>query len=183
MMDKPDELTEAVKALREWQSDASPLQLHPGDLGWHCRFGVEATTAAVRTWRRGGRMVAVGLLDSPTVLRLTFAPDAWRDRAVAEQIVADLADVLPPGQVSVETPTGSLLDDVLADAGWRADEQWTPLRRDLAEMPADPGIRIETIGPERVQEWVDVVRASFDRSTFTVQRWHAMAARLPYAEA
>jgi hypothetical protein len=29
----------------------------------------------------------------------------------------------------------------------------------------------------------DCQRASFDRSTFTDERWHAMAAGLPYADA
>lgn len=28
-----DELGEAVSALRKWQHDGAPMQLHPGDLG------------------------------------------------------------------------------------------------------------------------------------------------------
>lgn len=44
-----DGLSEAVSVLREWQYDGAPMQLHPGDLGWFWRFGVEATAAAVRT--------------------------------------------------------------------------------------------------------------------------------------
>jgi hypothetical protein len=71
-----DGLSEAVGVLREWQCDAAPMQLHPGDLGWFWRFGAEATAAAVRTWSRDGQILAVGLLDDPKVLRLTIAPDA-----------------------------------------------------------------------------------------------------------
>ena len=56
-------LGEVVGALREWQYDGAPMQLHPGDLGWFWRFGAEATAAAVRTWSRDGRILAVGLLD------------------------------------------------------------------------------------------------------------------------
>lgn len=41
-------------ALREWQQDGAPVQLHPGDLGWFWRFGVERTAAAARTWSRDG---------------------------------------------------------------------------------------------------------------------------------
>ena len=70
-----DGLGEAVGVLREWQSDAAPFQLHPGDLGWCRRFGAEAAAAAVRTWRRDGRILAVGLLDGPGLLRLTTAPN------------------------------------------------------------------------------------------------------------
>jgi hypothetical protein len=58
-----DGLIEAVGVLREWQYDWAPMQLHPGDLGWFWRFGVEATAAAVRTWSRDGQILAVGLLD------------------------------------------------------------------------------------------------------------------------
>src|SRR6185295_18943578 len=64
-----DELGEAVGALRGWQHEGAPMQLHPGDLGWLWRFGAEATAAAVRIWRRDGRVLAVGLLDGPTQLR------------------------------------------------------------------------------------------------------------------
>jgi hypothetical protein len=74
-----DGLSEAVSVLREWQYDGAPMQLHPGDLGWFWRFGAEATAAAVRTWSRDGQVLAVGLLDEPTLLRLTIAPEAQRD--------------------------------------------------------------------------------------------------------
>ena len=49
-------LGEALDALRAWQDDAAPLQLHPGDVGWFWRFGAPATAAALRTWRRDGRV-------------------------------------------------------------------------------------------------------------------------------
>ena len=78
-----DGLSEAVGVLREWQYDGAPMQLHPGDLGWFWRFGAEATAAAVRTWSRDGRILAVGLLDGPGLLRLTIAPDAQRDEELA----------------------------------------------------------------------------------------------------
>lgn len=67
---------------RQWQYDAAPMQLHPGDLGWFGRSGAEATAAAVRTWSRDGRILAVGLLDEPELLWLTIAPDAQRDDAL-----------------------------------------------------------------------------------------------------
>jgi ribosomal protein S18 acetylase RimI-like enzyme len=44
-------------------------------------------------------------------------------------------------------------------------------------------MRIETIGPDRAHVRTAVHRASFNRSTFTDERWYAMAAGLPYADA
>ncbi len=182
-----DGLSKAVGALREWQHDGAQMQLHPGDLGWFWRFGAEATAAAVRTWSRDGRVLAVGLLDEPELLRVTMAPDAQRDEELARQLVDDVVKpergVLPKGKVAVETPDGALVRDLLSENGWNADEPWTPLRRDLAEPVKAPGMRIEVIGPEQAHVQTGIVRASFDKSTFTDERWHAMATGLPYADA
>ncbi|WP_193501628.1 GNAT family N-acetyltransferase [Streptomyces coeruleorubidus] len=159
-----DGLSEAVGVLREWQYEGAPMQLHPGDLGWFWRSGAEATAEAVRTWSRGGRILAVGLLDGPGLLRLTIAPDAHRDGELARQLIDDVTDpergVLPEGKVNIEAPMGALLQELLSGEGWNTDEPWTPLRRDLA-----------------------VHRAAWDGSRFTDERWHAMAAGLPYADA
>jgi ribosomal protein S18 acetylase RimI-like enzyme len=182
-----DGLSEAVGVLREWQYDEAPMQLHPGDLGWFWRFGAEATAAAVRTWSRDGRVLAAGLLDEPELLRLTIAPDAARDEELLRQLVADVSEpergVLPEGKVYVEAPRGALVQDLLIEGGWHVGEPWTPLRRDLTEPVKDPGVRIEVAGPEQAPVWTVVLRASFDRSTFTDERWHAMAAGLPYTDA
>ncbi|MFD5319211.1 GNAT family N-acetyltransferase [Streptomyces sp. NPDC127098] len=182
-----DGLGEVVGVLREWQSEGAPTQLHPGDLGWFWRFGAETTAAAVRTWSRDGRILAVGLLDGPELLRLTTAPDARRDEELARRLVEDATDpergVLPAGQAYVEAPPGALVHDLLGVHRWPEDEPWTPLRRDLGGPVADPGLRVEAIGPGRAAVWADVLRASFDGSTFTAERWHAMAAGSPYADA
>ena len=189
MLGKPgvDGLSEAVGVLREWQHDEAPMQLHPGDLGWFWRFGAEATAAAVRTWSRDGRILAVGLLDEPELLRLTIAPEARRDEELARQLVEDVTEpergVLTAEKVYVEAPRGVLVQDLLLEHGWSAGESWTPLHRDLTEPVKDPGVRIEVVGPEQVPVWTVVLRASFDRSTFTDERWHAMAAGPPYVDA
>jgi ribosomal protein S18 acetylase RimI-like enzyme len=85
--------------------------------------------------------------------------------------------------VYVEAPTGALVRDLLFRQGWASGEAWTPLRRDLGAPVPDPGVRVEVIGPEQAHEWAAVLRASFDGSTFTGERWHAMAAGAPYAGA
>ncbi|TDB79516.1 N-acetyltransferase [Micromonospora sp. KC721] len=182
-----DGLREAVGVLREWQYEGAPMQLHPGDLGWFWRSGAEATAAAVRTWSRDGQILAVGLLDGPGLLRMTIAPGAWRDAELAQQIVDDVTDpergVLPEGKVNIEAPTDALVQELLSKKGWKTDEPWTPLRRDLTEPVEDPGVRIEVVGPEQAHLFAAVLRAAFEGSTFTDERWHAMAAGSPYTDA
>jgi ribosomal protein S18 acetylase RimI-like enzyme len=181
-----DGLDEAVRALREWQCDGAPVQLHPGDLGWYRRFGAEATARAVRTWRRDGEILAVGLLDGPGLVRLGIAPAMRDDEDLAHQMAADVSrpdrGVLPSGSVTVEARGHGVFRELLLDGGWDLDESWTPLRRDLAEPVADGGLRIEAVGPARVGARVAVQRAAFDRSTFTEEGWHAMAAASSYAD-
>jgi ribosomal protein S18 acetylase RimI-like enzyme len=188
-LEQPDAggLGEVVAALREWQDDAAPIQLHPGDLGWLWRFGAESTAAATRTWRRDGKILAVGELDEHALARLAIAPDAQQDEALARQLAADLSDpgcgVLPASRVYVEAPPDALLRDRLSAAGWEPDESWTPLQRALTDPVEDPGVRIEVMGPSQAHERTAVQRAAFPRSTFTDERWHSMAAGPAYADA
>jgi ribosomal protein S18 acetylase RimI-like enzyme len=182
-----DGLGDVVRVLGEWQHDPGPVQLHPGDVGWFWRFGAERTAEATRTWSRAGEVLAVGLLDGPELVRLAFAPEALRDEEVAQQVADDVSTpergVLFDGKVYVEAPTGALVQDLLFKGGWESGEPWTPLRRDLGAPVPDPGVRVEVIGPEQAHEWAAVLRASFDGSTFTAERWHAMAAGTPYVDA
>jgi ribosomal protein S18 acetylase RimI-like enzyme len=182
-----DGLGEAVCVLREWQRIGAPVQLHPGDLGWHWRFGAEATAAAVRAWSRDGQLLAVGLLDGPGLLRLALSPEAEHDEELAQQMVTDVTrperGVLTQGDASVEARSGSSFRRLLSAAGWGAGEPWTPLERDLAEPVEGCGVRIEVTGPGQASARVALQRAAFDRSTFTEDRWHAMAAGVPYADA
>lgn len=184
------ELSDVVAVLREWQCDGTPIQVHPGDLGWFWRFGAAATAAAARTWSRDGAILAVGLLDGPDLLRLAIAPEAQRDGELAQRLVADVTDpahgVMGSRTVSVESPVGSRVHDLLGDDGWSLDEPWALLRRDLAGPVEYPGLRIEVIGPEQAHQWSAVQRSAFG-STLTdeeAQRcWHAMAAGLPHVDA
>ncbi|TCC05253.1 GNAT family N-acetyltransferase [Kribbella soli] len=181
------ELGDVVGVLREWQREGVASQLHPGDLGWFWRFGVERTAAATRIWRRGGEIVAIGMLDEPDWLRMSIAPELQRDEELAQRIVEDVSvpaqGVLIEGKVYVETPMGALVQDLLFKDGWNADVPWVPVWRDLTDPVPDPGVRIDVVGPEEAHERTGVQRASFDGSTFTNDRWFAMADGLPYADA
>lgn len=191
-LDRPRlrDLDGVVEALRSWQEDSTPFQLHPGDLGWLWRTGTDATTAAVRTWTRDGGLVAIGILDGPDLLRLAMAPTAHRDEELAQHLAADLSaperGVLPAGTVSLESPPGALLPELLDESGWHADEVWTPLRRDLSDPVENPGVRIETVGPADAPDWARVQKSAFGSALSLeemVHRWHAMAEGIPYADA
>ena len=182
-----DQLERIVAALRDWQRDDAPLQLHPGDVGWFWRFGTDATAAAVRTWSRNGQLLAVGLLDGEALLRMTVAPQVWTDEEVARRIVDDVGDpargVLPAGTVSVETPEGLRVQGLLSEAGWRDGEPWTPLRRELAGPVERTDVRTEVVGAERAGEVAAVVRSAFGSTRFTTERWQSMAAGTAYGDA
>ncbi|HXD28822.1 MAG TPA: GNAT family N-acetyltransferase [Arthrobacter sp.] len=180
-------LSAVVDLLGHWQVEGAPLQLHPGDVGWYWRMGAEATAAAVRTWSRDGRILAVGLLDGARQLRLAIAPEAQHDLALARQLAADAGNprrgVLPAGEAAIEAPVGAVLRDLLAADGWDAGVPWTPLRRDLSDPVEDPGARIEVAGPDTAAVRTAVHRSAFGRPSFTAERWGALASGLPYAQA
>ncbi|MEV0066422.1 MULTISPECIES: N-acetyltransferase [unclassified Amycolatopsis] len=180
-------LGDVVRALRDWQSDAAPIQLHPGDLGWYWQFGADAMAAALRTWSRDGQLLAIGFLDSPDVVRMTVAPSAWREEELAHQVVADVSEprrgVLPAGKASVEAPDGTRVQELLSEAGWSAGEPWTPLRRDLTGPVDQPGLRVEVVGPGQGSEFTAVHRSAWGRPRFTDELWRAMTAGLPYTDA
>ena len=179
-------LGDVLRALRSWQRDDAAMQLHPGDLGWNWRHGAQATAAALRTWSRAGHILATGFVDGPGVLRVTVAPEVWREQELARQLVADVSEpergVLPAGKASVEAPNGTGLHDLLSDAGWAAGEPWTPLRRDLAEPLRTTDLRIEVIGADQVPDFTAVHRSAWGNPRFTDARWHAMADGAPFAD-
>lgn len=182
-----DGLSEVLGALRAWQLEGAPMQLHPGDLGWNYRFGAQATADAVRIWNRDGEIVAVGFIDVPGLLRMTIAPELRRDAELGESLVADITrperGILGAGEAYVEAPADALVKELLRDVGWDDDEPWTPLRCDLGVPVPDPGLRIEVVGPDDAEVRVAVQRGAFDNSTFTVERWRAMTAGPAYADA
>lgn len=172
-----DDLGDIHRVVCAWQVDGLPIQLHPGDLGWACTSGVEAAAATVRTWSRDGQLLALGFLDSPEVMRMAIAPSADADEELAQRI---LADVETP---CLEARFGAALRTALTADGWQPDEPWTPLVRDLAAPVESSGLRIELIGPDRAAERVALHVASFEKSTFTEEKWHAMTRGPAYTDA
>ncbi len=67
-------LEEVTDAVASWQQDGRPIQVHPGDLGWNSRFGAQALADEMRVWRRGGRVLAAGMVDDDSgLIRMAIA--------------------------------------------------------------------------------------------------------------
>ncbi|MGC5614720.1 GNAT family N-acetyltransferase [Georgenia sp. Z1491] len=182
-----EELPGVVGSLRPWQLDGAPTQLHPGDVAWHWRLGAETAATALRTWHRDGRLVAVGFLDGPGLVRMGIDPALASDGALARAVADDVADpargLLADGAAAVEVPAGTALSDALLGSGWRAGETWAALRRDLTEPVEDPGVRVEVVDAATATERVGLQHAAFDSSRFTIDQWRTLAASPPYADA
>jgi ribosomal protein S18 acetylase RimI-like enzyme len=189
----PALLDEVVEAVASWQYEGVPVQAHPGDFGWNWSFGSESLAREVRMWRREDQILAAGMVDRKDgLIRMAIAPSVDADEAFAAQLLADLSDpgrgVLPANRGTVEARFGRAFRDLLQRSGWVADEPWTPLRRDLSAPVEDCGLRIEVLDADHVedrilQDRVAVGRASFPNSTFTLERWRAMAATSAYRRA
>lgn len=180
------DLADIVRVMGEWQVDGLPMQLHPGDIGWYGRFGAARTAAALRTWTRDGRILAVGLLDGPGLLRVAIDVDTVDDEELALAMTADITrperGVLPAGPADVEAPASALLQETLAGEGWRSGEPWLQLHLDLPVTIDRPTLRVEVVDADRAAARSAVQRAAFRRSTFTEARWHEMAANPAYAD-
>ncbi|MBO3744267.1 GNAT family N-acetyltransferase [Actinoplanes flavus] len=179
----PESLAGIVETVAGWQHPGGPVQLHPGDLGWHWRFGTRELAEVVRVWTRDGRILAAGMVEDG-LIRMGIAPAVDDDAGFAAGLLA----ALPGGTQTVEARSGAAFGDLLRRSGWVADEPWTPLTRNLTGRVEDSGLRIEILDAHHVDEKtvedrVTVQRASFPHSTFTRERWQTMAAAPPYRRA
>ncbi len=188
------DLDHVAEVLSSWQSDGGPLHLHPGDLGWHSLRGAAKTAASLRVWSRGGKTLALGLLDGPDgLLRMAIDPGLGDDDELARQVADDVSDpqrgVLDGDNAVVEARGAERLSQLLLREGWQLDEPWTPLSRTFSasahvdeQRIEQAGLRIETIGPDDVDPWVAVHWSAFKGTPFGKEErrnfregWLAMA--------
>ena len=183
----PDQLGAVVEDLASWQQDGLPVQLHPGDLGWQWRFGTNALAEALRVWTVDDAAVAIGFLDKASLIRMAIAPVADDDEELAALLGRDLEDpakgVLDADTITVEARFGAAFRSLLRSHGWIDAESWTPLVRDLSDPVEDSALRVEVVGPDRVDDRVAVQRGAFPRSTFTADAWNEMSQAPAYARA
>jgi ribosomal protein S18 acetylase RimI-like enzyme len=185
---KPHQLDAIVAELSAWQQAGLPVQLHPGDLGWHWRFGPTRLAGELRVWATADdTILAVGFLDETSLIRMAIAPSADHDEGLAQALVRDLEDpargVLDADEVVVEARFGTAFRSLLRSHGWTDGAPWAPLVRDLSSPVEDPGLRVEVVAADLVDDRVAVQRAAFDRSTFTAEMWHEMSQTPAYRQA
>jgi ribosomal protein S18 acetylase RimI-like enzyme len=170
----------AVDALMSWEPPGCyPSGLHAGDVGWQLRLDDAVVDASLIQVRDGADVVAVALLDGPDQLRPAVRPDCLHDLQLA-RVLADLAEGTDDAVPSwCEARGGSALRTVLSSRGWTVDDDtWTVLYRALSPADADgddPHSR-PLADDHDIADRVEVQRSAFTGSTFTVERWHQMAA-------
>lgn len=171
---------ELIDALKRWAPPRCyAAALHAGDIGWELRFrDCEGDGALVRVID-GSEVVAVALADSPVALRPIVRPDRVHDLGVGGALL-EFVEAMPRDTAAyTEAASGSAFRSLLSATGWKLDPNpWVALYRPLTEADgvyADPwSSTLES--PDDVADRVAVQRSAFERSTFTVDRWHQMAA-------
>jgi len=184
---RPEQLEAVVAALRGWHREGGPFHLHPGDLGWHHLRGPEATAANLRLWRREGRMVALGLLDGPDLVRTAVDPAHAADEELARTMAGDLVHpargVLPDGPAYVEAHSAHRLRTELGRHGWTEGEPWVPLRRELGSPVPEPQLAVERVDAGTAGEYAAVHRSAFSSPGVTEERFATMTTGPAHREA
>lgn len=170
---------ELIDALKEWApSGCYVAGLHAGDIGWRLRLADDSDGGLIAV-RDGTELVAVLLEDSPTVLRPAVRPDRLHDIAVASALLRHV-QTLPQNKAAyVDAASASALRSLLSGAGWQLDaDHWAVLYRPLSEADGhlDDPLCTTLRTDADIADRVAVQRAAFAGSTFTVARWHRMAA-------
>ncbi|MBA3309963.1 MAG: GNAT family N-acetyltransferase [Nocardioidaceae bacterium] len=175
-----DEAGQIIDALCDW----APLStytghLHAGDIGWLLRLDDDDVNEALHVVRDRGEIVAVVVADELSAISPAVKPDRVHDLAVAEAI-AGLADNMPTtSNAYADAPPGSTLRSLLSVGGWVVDpDPWVVLYRPLGPVDAvyaDP-MSATLSSEDDISDRVEVQRSAFEGSTFTIGRWHQMAA-------
>ncbi len=171
---------ELVEALQRWAPPHCYVGgLHAGDVGWFLRLDDDVVDGAMHVVRDRGEVVAVAIAEPPEVLRPLVRPDKMHDFDVAHGLM-ELVDAIPAGsQAYSDATSGSAFRSLLSSSGWQLDpDPWVALYRPLTEADGeyvDPWSNtLEST--QDVADRVAVQRSAFKGSTFTVDRWHQMAA-------
>jgi ribosomal protein S18 acetylase RimI-like enzyme len=174
------EIERIIATLEEWQG---PLWygggLQAGDLGWQLRFGRETVTKRTTEFVDvAGATRIVMLMDSGGFWWFAMDPAYLLDESLAVAI-GRWVETLPSDEpCMIDGPhSPSPWRRELAMRGFALDDElfahfWMPLRAsDAVDVPGVLPVRSE----QDIADRVTVQRGAFDNSTFTVERWHAMA--------
>jgi GNAT superfamily N-acetyltransferase len=169
-----------MATLSSWQpAGGSGAGLQPGDIGWMLRFGPDhAASRLVEGVDDDGITRLILIMESDEDWWMAIEPGSLADSGLA----ATFAD-----WIERERPTGSLaIDGPAVPAAWRqvlavrgfdgGDDPWAQLWMPLAGVawPDVDGV-VSTEDPANIADRVAVQRLAFERSTFTLDRWHEMS--------
>ncbi len=178
----PDDLDRIDMILRSWETPGGcGGTIQAGDIGWKLRFGRQATAESLLEWRSpGGGTAVVVCQDSPDDWWFAMDPALARDRALADSIADWAMEVNRGAVMSVDGPGApSVWRQVFVERGFEATtDAWAHLWMPLGHADAVdvPGVDATSGNAQAIADRVAVQRAAFANSTFTVEKWHAMAA-------
>ena len=168
------DLVELLDAMAEWEAPGGHVYgLHVGDIGWHLRMDDDQLAGTIHSWWRDGELVATALIED-ALARPRIAPASVHDPDVCGA-VAEVVDAIPHDEAFSEAQAGSMLRTLLVARGWNLSSLWTALHLDLRDVAPFAPDRVTPTGSD-VAARVDVQFHGFDRSTFTPDAWHRMAA-------
>jgi GNAT superfamily N-acetyltransferase len=178
-----EEASVATEALDSWLAPTTyGGNLQSGDIGWLLRLDDESIDGTLHIVADGGESVAVLMADGP-VARPALRPDRLHDLSLALILLELTETLMPNGEAFTEAPSGSTYRTVLSSAGWVIDpDPWVILYRPLTGADGEYVDEQATTltSDEDIADRVAVQRSAFEKSTFTVARWHQMAAGPTY---
>jgi hypothetical protein len=178
----------AIAALADWAPQHGPVTgLHAGDIGWHLRHDDAYLDGTIVVARDGRELVATAVVESEG-LRPALRPDRKDDEELAAALGA-LAQSLtrsptpsPNGagtEVFCDVVPDSALRAWLVARAWSLDPvPWALFHRPLSAADAElgQGLASPVETDDDIRDRVNVQFNAFHRSTFTIDRWHQMAA-------
>ncbi|HSS68199.1 MAG TPA: hypothetical protein VLK34_06575 [Nocardioidaceae bacterium] len=170
----------AIAALAEWAPQHGPVTgLHAGDVGWHLRLDDADLDGTIVVARDGGEIVATAIVESEG-LRPTLRPDRKDDEELAAALGELVQSLTETGtEVFCDAAPDSALRGWLIGHEWSLDpDPWALFYRPLSDAEANlgEGLACPVDTDDDVRDRVNVQFNAFQHSTFTVDRWHQMAA-------
>ena len=170
----------AIAGLAEWAPRHGPVTgLHAGDIGWHLRLDDADLDGTIVVARDGPELVAAAVVESEG-LRPTLRPDRKDDEELAAALGALAQSLTGAGiEVFCDAAPDSALRAWLIAREWSLDpDPWALFYRPLsaADAALGEGLAHPVETDDDVRDRVNVQFNAFQRSTFSVDRWHQMAA-------
>ncbi|HWK79415.1 MAG TPA: GNAT family N-acetyltransferase [Thermomicrobiales bacterium] len=165
-----------VALLRWGAGDPLGTGLQAGDFGWLQRNGAAWVTENFLVWDdAGGELVAGGFREGKDGLWLQIDPARVQDRDLARAIV-DGAQEAGLREVSGPAAPSAVRAELAARGAAIDPHPWPHLWRPLTDADLIEVADVFSTGTEHlIGERIAVQRSAFENSTFTREKWAAMA--------